>query len=182
MDSNTSSPSSMLYNLTGISVTTSATFVSESLREGPGKSILNRLPKSLRQTCRSIFSHLPHCPKRLYRRQEVGKLPSFKRVCQEYTTWTWSLMTYSEEVNWMRLNGISSPTDTSVSAHIIHFTHAITSQVGGLHCNPSAQKRRQDGQSMLYSAPHRIPPECLTTPPPFLPLRQQTPSHASLIK
>lgn len=72
MDSNTSSPSSMQYYLTGMSATTSATNVSESLREGPGKSILNRLPKGRRQLCRGIYSHLPHCPKRLYRKEAGG--------------------------------------------------------------------------------------------------------------
>lgn len=133
MDSNTSS--SMQYNLTGMSVITSATLVSESPREGPEKSILNRLPKSLGQPCKGIYSHLPRCPKRLYRKHKVRKMPSFKLVCQKYTPRTWSLMTSSEGANWM-----------------------------------------------FYSTPHCTPPECLITPPPFLPLCQQRSSHASLIK
>lgn len=55
-----------------MSVTTSATFVSESLREGPGKSILKGSLKAAGSPCRGIYSHLPRCPKKLYRKEAGG--------------------------------------------------------------------------------------------------------------
>lgn len=55
----------------------------------------------------------------------MGKLPSFKLVCQECTPWTCSLMTPSEGANWVRITGLSSPTDTSVSVQTIHAVHAM---------------------------------------------------------
>lgn len=118
MDSSTSSSCSTQYNLTGT--------VSDCVRIPEGGTQEEHLKTgSLKASgihVGDLCSQLPHCPKRLHRRHEVGKLPSFKLVCQECTPWTCSLMTPSEGANWVRITGLSSPT---VSAQTIHAVHAM---------------------------------------------------------
>lgn len=85
MGSNTSSSRSLRYNLTVVCHHT-CHLLSDSSRERPGKSVLNRLPRrsrsfettSLRQTCRGICSHLPCCPYEAAPEVQCGSVPSFQ--------------------------------------------------------------------------------------------------------